>query len=111
MCVFNPKAQFPAVIENVNVVQTVNFLGGALAGPGWEPLGNIIDFFATMTLQWLPSFYKLSIPTLPQKLWEAFYKAMTTEYKTEKKRKKKGLDLGSPNINKFQIIMNKETNQ
>jgi len=108
VCVFRPEKQFPAVIENTEVTQTVSFIGN-----GFGNLGDVANWFGAFLTQWLPSAasLSLSIPPEPQKLWEAFHKAMDTRYKDRTIREnEKGLYLGDPDTNVFRMIFNKDTN-
>jgi len=100
--VFRPLAQFPAVIENMDVEWKVSFLGN-----GDGDLGSVTNWLSTFFAQWLPSAaaLSLSIPPDREKLWKAFYKAMTTKQPNKTIREgKNGLVLGDENTNEFEII-------
>lgn len=107
VCVFNPEAQYPAVIENVEVTWDISFLGN-----DFSSLGKTFSWIEAFIFQWIPTFSSrsLSIPPEAQKLWEAFYDEMTYVRKDEKEREDRGLFLGDRATNNFQLVFEEKTN-
>ena len=61
--------QYPAVLSNAEVTQTVSFLGIDLEEDTWGRW--IADYF--LTWQFFTGQQALSIPPKPEELWKAFH--------------------------------------
>jgi hypothetical protein len=95
--VFNSDEQFPAVIENVEVIMKVNFLGADIDDIGLLDRESFFKYIGNAFLMQAPS-----IPPNPQKLWKAFYETYKDKYEP-------ALTLGDTNSNEFMIRINKDT--
>ena len=85
VCVFNPEAQYPAVLDNVDVTWKISFLGSGIDGHLFAH-----DGFLTWAKD---SFLQnaLSIPPNRQELFKAFYLAMLDLFDDEEHMNANGL--------------------